>query len=78
MKVLAWNCWGFARGPKIRVLRALIRSHRSDLIFLSETKMPSSRFRSSLIGLGFFAWLEVPPVGLQGGLFFVLERWCGH
>ncbi|XP_059437358.1 uncharacterized protein LOC132170396 [Corylus avellana] len=69
MKVLAWNCRGLARSPTIRALRALIRSHRPDLIFLSETKTPSSHFRSSLIGLGFFAWLEVPPVGLQGGLF---------
>ena len=31
--------------------------------------MSSSCFQQSLVGLGFSDWLEVPPVGLQGGLF---------
>ncbi|XP_059454884.1 uncharacterized protein LOC132185076 [Corylus avellana] len=69
MKVLAWNCRGLARGPTIRALRALIRTHHPDLIFLFETKIPSFHFRTSLFGLGFSKWLEVPPVGSQGGLF---------
>ena len=69
MKVLAWNCRGLARGPTIRTLRASIRSLRPDLIFLSETKVLASCFLHSLVGLDFSDWLEVPPVGLQGGLF---------
>jgi exonuclease III len=69
MKILAWNCRGLARGLTIRALRASIRSLRPDLIFLSETKVPASRFMHSLVGLGFSDWLEVPHVGLQGGLF---------
>jgi hypothetical protein len=55
MKVLAWNCRGLPRGPTIRALRALIRAHHPYLLFLSETKVPSSRFWSSLVGLGFSA-----------------------
>ncbi|XP_059451039.1 uncharacterized protein LOC132181825 [Corylus avellana] len=69
MRILAWNCRGLACAPKIRSLRALIRQHRPDVLFLSETKVLSSRFWSSLSCLGFSAWLEVPPVGLSGGLF---------
>jgi exonuclease III len=69
MKVLAWNCRGLARGPTIRALKALIKAHHPDLLFLSETKVPSSHFWSSLVGLGFLAWLEVPLVGIQGGVF---------
>ncbi|XP_059431454.1 uncharacterized protein LOC132164953 [Corylus avellana] len=69
MKLLAWNCRGLARNPTIRVLRALIRQHRLDLIFLSERMVPSSRFQASLFGLGFSSWLEVPRVGSQGGIF---------
>jgi exonuclease III len=56
MKILAWNCRGLACAPTIRVLRALIKPHRLDLLFLSETKVISSRFNSPLIGLGFVAW----------------------
>jgi exonuclease III len=69
MKILAWNCRGLARNPTIRVLRALIRCHRPDLLFLSETMVSSSRFQAVLFGLGFSSWLEVPPIGSQGGIF---------
>jgi exonuclease III len=69
MKILAWNCRGLACAPTIRSLRALIRQHRPDVLFLSETKVLSSRFWTSLSHLGFVSWLEVPPVGLSGGLF---------
>jgi hypothetical protein len=69
MKILAWNCRGLARGPTIRALRALIRSHRSDLLFLSETKVSCVRFQNSLFALGFSAWFDFPPYGLQWGLY---------
>ncbi|XP_059446389.1 uncharacterized protein LOC132177930 [Corylus avellana] len=69
MKLLDWNFRGLAHNPTIRVLRALIRHHRPDLLFLSETMVPSSRFQASSFGLGFSSWLEVPPVGVRGGIF---------
>jgi exonuclease III len=65
MKLLAWNCRGLARNPAIRVLRALIRFHKPDLLFLSETMVHSACFKASLFGLGFSSWLEVPHVGSQ-------------
>jgi hypothetical protein len=65
MKLLAWICRGLARISTIRVLRALIRYHKLDLLFLSKTMVSSSRFQASLFGLGFSSWLEVPPVGSQ-------------
>jgi hypothetical protein len=74
MKILAWNCRGLALAPKIRVLRAIIRSHRPDLIFWSETKVPFSRFRFSLHDLGFVDMLEVLPVGSRGGIFLTLKE----
>ncbi|GLT69444.1 hypothetical protein SLA2020_415930 [Shorea laevis] len=69
MKVLAWNCRGLARAPTIRSLRAMIRSRNPDILFLSETKVISSRFQNSLALLGFTVWLEVPPIGFKGGIF---------
>jgi hypothetical protein len=74
MKILAWNCRGLARGPTIRALRALIRNHRPNILFLSETKVSSSHFQPSLFGLGFSAWLEVPPSGFQGGLYLAWKQ----
>jgi hypothetical protein len=74
MKILAWNCRGLARGPTICALRALIRAQHPDLLFLSKTKVLCSRFQPSLFGLGFSAWLEVPPSGLQGGLYMAWKH----
>ena len=74
MKILAWNCKGLARGPTILALRASIRNHRLDILFLSETKVLSSRFQPSLFRLGFSTWLEVPPSGFQGGLYLAWKQ----
>lgn len=57
------------RAPTIRVIRALIRNHRPDLLFLLETKVMSSRFQATLIGLGFVTKLEFPLIGSRGGIF---------
>jgi hypothetical protein len=73
MKVLAWNCRDIARGPTIRALRALIKVHHLDLLLLPETKVHSTRFQASLFGLGFSSWLEVPPLGLPGEIYFAWE-----
>jgi exonuclease III len=62
MKVLAWNCRGLARALTNCALWALIRTHRPDLLFLSETKVLSTRFQSFLFAMGFSTWLEFPPI----------------
>jgi len=54
MKILAWNCRGLARASTIRSLRAKVRKHSPDIIFLSETKLPPSAACIILNGLGFF------------------------
>jgi hypothetical protein len=74
MKILAWNCRGLALAPTIRVLRALICSHRPDLLFLSETKVSSSRYPFLLHGFGFVDMLEVPLVGSRGGIFLTWKE----
>jgi hypothetical protein len=69
MKVLASNCHGLACASTIRVLRALIKSLRSDILFLSKTKVTATRFQPLLFGMGFSDWLDVPPVGTSGGIY---------
>ena len=82
MKVMAWNCRGLACAPTIRTLRALIRTNRPDVLFLSKTIVVSSCYWSSLFRMGFSYWLQVLPIGCRGGLFvtwkqgFSLEPIC--
>ena len=79
MKVLAWNCRGLACALTVRTVRALVRNYRPNVLFLSKTKVMSSRYWNSLFRMGFSSWLQVPPIGFKGGLFvtwkqgFVLE-----
>jgi hypothetical protein len=68
MKILAWNCRGLARAPTIRTLRALIRIHRPEVIFLSETKIQPITFQLVLQRIGYPSCLNIPPIGLSGGL----------
>jgi exonuclease III len=54
MKLIAWNCRGLARASAIRSLRAKVRKHSPDILYLSETKIPPSAAYFILNGLGFF------------------------
>lgn len=68
MILLSWNCSGLARASAIRTLRALIRDIVPDIIFLSETKIPSSKISDLLKSLGFYNIDCVDPRGKKGGL----------
>jgi hypothetical protein len=68
MIILAWNCRGIAGASTIRTLRTFCRSHRPDLIFLSETKVQPQAIQSTFNRLGYPFLLQVPPSGLRGGL----------
>jgi exonuclease III len=68
MKILSWNCRGISRPAAVRGLRALIRSNNPEILFLFETKSPSSLTSSILNQLGFYAMTYVAPIGTCGGL----------
>ncbi|GLT54752.1 hypothetical protein SLA2020_279240 [Shorea laevis] len=53
MKFIAWNCRGLGRGTAMRALRSLIRTHRSDLVFLCEVKLNAPSVQRKLLRLGF-------------------------
>jgi len=74
LKVMSWNCRGLARAPTIRALRAFIRTLRPDVLFLSETKVITSRFQHVLLRMGFSSLFEVPPAGTRGGLFLTWKH----
>ena len=68
MKILSWNCRGISRPAAVRGLRALIRTNSPNVLFLFETKSPSSLVTSILNRLGFYLMTLVAPTGTNGGL----------
>ena len=68
MIVLAWNCRGLARASTKRSLRAIIKDICLDVIFLSKTKIPTSKARKFLGSMGFYNLDFVDPKGKRGGL----------
>jgi endonuclease/exonuclease/phosphatase (EEP) superfamily protein YafD len=68
MKILSWNCRGFAQASTVRTLRALARIHHPDIIFLCETKIQLFAAHNPLARMGFPLLFQVPAVGLKGGL----------
>jgi exonuclease III len=68
MITLSWNCRGLAQATTILSLRALIRKHHPDILFLSETKASPSVSTIILRQLGFSLMIHAPPSGSKGGL----------
>jgi exonuclease III len=65
MKIMGWNCMGLACAPTIRIIRAIVRIYIPDVLFFSETKVPSSRYWSSLFRMGFSSWLQIPLLDIR-------------
>jgi hypothetical protein len=65
---VSWNCRGWAQTSTIRSLRALIRKHNPDILFLSETKVLPSVSGPILRQLGFSLMAHSPPSVSNGGL----------
>jgi hypothetical protein len=68
MITLPWNCRGLAQASTIRSLRAMIRKHNPDILFLSETKVSPLVSTPILRQLGFSLMTHAPPSGSKGGL----------
>jgi len=74
MITLSWNCRGLAQSSTVRSLRAIIRKHNPDVIFLTETKTASHLASPILNQLGFVNMLQAPPCGSKGGLLLAWKN----
>lgn len=72
---VSWNCRGIGYAQAISELKALLRSHRIDFIFLIETRLHKQRFNFLKSALGFSAGLMVDRVGMGRGLALL---WRDH
>jgi hypothetical protein len=68
MKLLGWNCRGICNTSTVRALKALVKGHCPQVIFLCETKASESRLQSIAISLGFTEHLIVAAQGSSGGV----------
>ena len=70
MKLLAWNCRGFARLAAKLAFKGFLKNYNTDFIFLSETKILESKIKPFLSHLGFTNLLYKNPVRKAGGICF--------
>ena len=68
MKILGWNCRGICNTSTVRALRALVKGHRPQVIFLCETKASEKCLLKIAISLGFTEHLIVAAQGKSGGV----------
>ena len=68
MKFLSWNYKGLSRLAAVRILKVLIHSQASDVLFLSETKTFPPQVFAALNRLGFYFMFQFPTFGASDGL----------
>lgn len=63
MNVISWNCRGVGSARTVRVLKEMVKSHKPDLLFLSETKADSNKVANIAPKLGFLHFYSVDKHG---------------
>jgi len=68
VKILSWNCQGVGTDLTVNYLKDLWRTHKPDILFLSETKRCFSYLQKFRSQFGFNNLYSVDPRGANGGL----------
>uniref|UniRef100_A0A2N9GNN9 Reverse transcriptase domain-containing protein n=1 Tax=Fagus sylvatica TaxID=28930 RepID=A0A2N9GNN9_FAGSY len=68
MKALGWNCRGICNTSTVRALRAHLKGHHPEIIFLSETKADEVRMEKVRKSIGFTDMKVISSNGRAGGL----------
>lgn len=68
MNYLSWNCRGLGNSRAVRSLGDLIRSHKPDIIFLSETWSLDSRINTLCGKFGYPNHFTVDSIDRSRGL----------
>lgn len=65
MKILSWNVWGLGNPQTLRALRFLVRSHKSQLVFLRKPGVRidwKEKLKGSLIMIAVFVYRVLETV----------------
>ncbi|KAE8698069.1 Ribosomal protein L13 family protein isoform 1 [Hibiscus syriacus] len=68
MRLLSWNVQGFGRPRTVRCVQHALRDVNPSVVFLMETKLPSSRMVRVRCKCGFRNGIDVDATGSIGGL----------
>lgn len=68
MNILSWNYRELENPHTVHNQHLLVQEKRSNLVFLSETKLEVSRLKRVKRRLGFLGCVGVNPIGRKGGL----------
>uniref|UniRef100_A0A2N9HI48 Reverse transcriptase domain-containing protein n=1 Tax=Fagus sylvatica TaxID=28930 RepID=A0A2N9HI48_FAGSY len=68
LKILGWNYRGICNTSIVRALKAFVKGHRPQVIFLCETKATKKCLLKIIVSLGFSEHLIVAAQGKSGGV----------
>lgn len=68
MNLLSWNCRGFGNHRAVCVLGEMLKTHKPDFLFLSETLSISNKIEELFSRYGFSNYFAVDKQGRAGGL----------
>ncbi|PNX56263.1 endonuclease/exonuclease/phosphatase family protein, partial [Trifolium pratense] len=68
MIILSWNCRGLSHPSAIPNLRGLVRIHKPDILFLSETLSYARNMENIRVVMGYDSCLSIDVEGRSGGL----------
>ena len=74
LRLVSWNVWGANDSSKRKVIKAMIRSQRADLVCIQETKIQTMT-EGVVRSLGSGRFLDWGAMGAQGSTGGILVCW---
>lgn len=68
MNLLNWNCRDLGNQHIVRILGEVLKTHKSDLVFLSETLSVSNKIEDISSMFGFTNYFSVDRQEIRGGI----------
>lgn len=71
MKILSWNIRGAGKKGSLTQLKHVIDCNKPEVLVLMETRINSSKACKLISKTNFPNFVEIPPEGYSGGIWFL-------